>query len=164
MSAKCGRVVNPQLPRKEKKMAPKSNKKVTGKIKLQIEAGKANPSPPVGPALGQKGVNIMDFCKQFNERTASQAGYIIPVVIDVYEDRSFDFVIKSPPAAVLIKKELNLPKGSAVPNKNKVAEITQEQLEKIAKIKMNDLNATTLEAAVEMIKGSARAMGVTVKQ
>ena len=106
----------------------------------------------------------MDFCKQFNERTASQAGYIIPVVIDVYEDRSFDFVVKSPPAAVLIKKELNLPKGSSVPNKTKVAQITQEQLEKIAKIKMNDLNATTLEAAVEMIKGTARAMGVTVAQ
>jgi len=145
-------------------MAPKSNKKITGKIKLQIEAGKANPAPPVGPALGQKGVNIMDFCKQFNERTAQQAGYIIPVVIDVYEDRSFDFVIKSPPAAVLIKKELNLPKGSSVPNKTKVGQITQEQLEKIAKIKMNDLNATTLEAAVEMIKGTARAMGVTVAQ
>ena len=145
-------------------MAPKSNKKITGKIKLQIEAGKANPSPPVGPALGQKGVNIMDFCKQFNERTASQAGYIIPVVIDVYEDRSFDFVIKSPPAAVLIKKELNLPKGSSVPNKNKVAQITQEQLEKIAKIKMEDLNARTLEQAVEMIKGTARSMGVTVAQ
>ena len=145
-------------------MAPKSNKKVTGKIKLQIEAGKANPSPPVGPALGQKGVNIMDFCKQFNDRTASQAGYIIPVVIDVYEDRSCDFVIKSPPAAVLIKKELNLPKGSAVPNKNKVAQLTQEQLEKIAKIKMDDLNATSLEAAVEMIKGTARSMGVTVAQ
>ena len=144
-------------------MAP-TNKKVTGKIKLQIEAGKANPSPPVGPALGQKGVNIMDFCKQFNDRTASMAGYVIPVVIDVYEDRSFDFVVKSPPAAVLIKKELNLPKGSSVPNKTKVAQITQEQLEKIAKIKMNDLNATTLEAAVEMIKGTARAMGVTIAQ
>ena len=138
--------------------------KVVGLIKLQIPAGKATPAPPVGPALGQKGVNIMDFCKQFNERTASQAGYIIPVVIDVYEDRSFDFVVKSPPAAVLIKKELNLPKGSSVPNKTKVAQITQEQLEKIAKIKMNDLNATTLEAAVEMIKGTARAMGVTVAQ
>ena len=145
-------------------MAPKSNKKVTGKIKLQIEAGKANPAPPVGPALGQKGVNIMDFCKQLNERTASLAGYVIPVVIDVYEDRSFDFVIKSPPAAVLIKKELNLPKGSSVPNKTKVGQITQEQLEKIAKIKMNDLNATSLESAVEMIKGTARAMGVTVAQ
>ena len=155
-----GRGRPPLVPRKEKKMA----KKVVGKIKLQIEAGKANPSPPVGPALGQHGVNIMDFCKQFNAKTESQAGYIIPVVIDVYEDRSFTFVTKSPPAPVLIKKALNLSKGSAVPNKNKVAEITQEQLEKIAKIKMDDLNATTLEAAVEMIKGSARAMGVTVKQ
>ena len=104
-------------------------KKVVGKIKLQIEAGKANPSPPVGPALGQKGVNIMDFCKQFNERTQSQAGYIIPVVIDVYEDRSFTFVTKSPPAAVLIKKALNLPKGSAAPNKTKVAQITKAQLQ-----------------------------------
>lgn len=144
-------------------MAP-NNKKVTGKIKLQIEAGKANPSPPVGPALGQKGVNIMDFCKQFNERTQSQAGYIIPVVIDVYEDRSFTFVTKSPPAAVLIKKALNLPKGSAAPNKTKVGQITKAQLEEIAKTKMEDLNATTMEAAVEMIKGSARAMGVTVAE
>ena len=150
----------PLLPQKEKTMA----KKVTGKIKLQIEAGKANPSPPVGPALGQHGVNIMDFCKQFNAKTESQAGYIIPVVIDVYEDRSFIFVTKSPPAPVLIKKALNISKGSAVPNKNKVAEITREQLEEIAKIKMNDLNATTMDAAVEMIKGSCRAMGVTVKE
>lgn len=145
-------------------MAPKSNKKVTGKIKLQIEAGKANPSPPVGPALGQKGVNIMDFCKQFNEKTASQAGFIIPVVIDVYEDRSFSFVTKSPPAAVLIKKALNIPKGSSVPNKTKVGEITQAQLEEIAKTKMEDLNATSVEAAVEMIKGTCRAMGVTIAQ
>ena len=137
-------------------------KKVVGKIKLQIEAGKAN--PPVGPALGQHGVNIMDFCKQFNAKTESQAGYIIPVVIDVYEDRSFSFVTKSPPAPVLIKKALNLSKGSAAPNKDKVAEITQAQLEEIAKIKMNDLNATTMEAAVKMIKGSCRAMGVTVKE
>ena len=144
-------------------MAP-SNKKVTGKIKLQIEAGKANPSPPVGPALGQKGVNIMDFCKQFNDRTASMAGYIIPVVIDVYEDRSFTFVTKSPPAAVLIKKAINLSKGSAAPNKTKVGQITQAQLEEIAKTKMQDLNATTLEASVEMIKGTARAMGVTVSE
>ena len=139
-------------------------KKVVGNIKLQIEAGKANPSPPVGPALGQHGVNIMDFCKQFNAKTESQAGYIIPVIIDVYEDRSFSFVIKSPPAPVLIKKALNLSKGSAVPNKDKVAEITREQLEEIAKIKMNDLNATTMEAAVKMIAGSCRAMGVTVKE
>ena len=145
-------------------MAPKTNKKVTGKIKLQIEAGKANPSPPVGPALGQKGVNIMDFCKQFNERTASQAGFIIPVVIDVYEDRSFSFVTKSPPAAVLIKKALNLPKGSAVHNKTKVGQITHAQLEEIAKTKMEDLNATTLEAAVKMIEGTARAMGVTIAE
>ena len=143
-------------------MAPK--KKVTGKIKLQIEAGKANPSPPVGPALGQKGVNIMDFCKQFNDRTASQAGYIIPVVIDVYEDRSFSFVTKSPPAPVLIKKALNIPKGSATPNKTKVGSITRAQLEEIAKIKKDDLNATTVEAAVEMIKGTARSMGVTVEE
>ena len=139
-------------------------KKVVGKIKLQIQAGKANPSPPVGPALGQKGVNIMDFCKQFNERTASQAGYIIPVVIDVYEDRSFSFVTKSPPAPVLIKKALNLPKGSATPNKTKVGSITRAQLEEIAKIKKDDLNATTVEAAVEMIKGTARSMGVTVEE
>ncbi len=137
-------------------------KKVVGKIKLQIQAGKANPSPPVGPALGQHGVNIMDFCKQFNARTEAQAGYIIPVVIDVYEDRSFSFVTKSPPAAVLIKKAINLPKGSATPNKTKVGQINHAQLEEIAKIKMEDLNATTLEAAVEMIKGSCRAMGVTV--
>ncbi len=137
-------------------------KKVVGKIKLQIQAGKANPSPPVGPALGQHGVNIMDFCKQFNARTESQAGYIIPVVIDVYEDRSFSFITKSPPAAVLIKKAINLSKGSAVPNKTKVGQITRAQLEEIAKTKMEDLNATTLEAAVEMIKGSCRAMGVTV--
>ena len=139
-------------------------KKVIGKIKLQIEAGKANPSPPVGPALGQHGVNIMDFCKQFNAKTESQAGYIIPVIIDVYEDRSFDFVVKSPPAAVLIKKALNLPKGSAVPNKTKVASITQAQLEEIAKTKMEDLNATTMESAVEMIKGTCRSMGVTVAE
>ena len=149
----------PPLPRKEKnKMA----KKVVGKIKLQIQAGKANPSPPVGPALGQHGVNIMDFCKQFNARTEAQAGYIIPVVIDVYEYRSFSFITKSPPAAVLIKKAINLSKGSAAPNKTKVGQITHAQLEEIAKTKMEDLNATTLEAAVEMIKGSCRAMGVTV--
>lgn len=139
-------------------------KKVIGFVKLQVPAGKANPAPPVGPALGQHGVNIMDFCKQFNAKTESQAGYIIPVIIDVYEDRSFSFVIKSPPAPVLIKKALNLSKGSAVPNKDKVAEITREQLEEIAKIKMNDLNATTMEAAVKMIAGSCRAMGVTVKE
>ena len=139
-------------------------KKVVGKIKLQIEAGKANPSPPVGPALGQHGVNIMDFCKQFNDKTSSQAGYIIPVVIDVYEDRSFSFITKSPPAAVLIKKTINLAKGSGTPNKEKVGTITQAQLEEIAKTKMEDLNATSLEAAVEMIKGTAKSMGVTVAE
>ena len=155
-----GREFIPAGPRKENKMA----KKVVGKIKLQIEAGKANPSPPVGPALGQHGVNIMDFCKQFNAKTESQAGYIIPVIIDVYEDRSFSFIIKSPPAAVLIKKAINLPKGSAAPNKTKVGKITVAQLEEIAKTKMNDLNATTMEAAVKMLKGSARAMGVTVEE
>ena len=137
-------------------------KRVVGKIKLQIQAGKANPSPPVGPALGQHGVNIMEFCKQFNAKTEAQAGYIIPVVIDVYEDRSFSFVTKSPPAAVLIKKAINLQSGSATPNKTKVGQITRAQLEDIAKIKMEDLNATTLDAAVEMIKGSCKAMGVTV--
>lgn len=150
----------PFAPRKENKMA----KKVIGKIKLQIEAGKANPSPPVGPALGQHGVNIMDFCKQFNAKTESQAGYIIPVVIDVYEDRSFSFITKSPPAPVLIKKALNLPKGSSVPNKDKVGQITKAQLEEIAKTKMEDLNATSLESAVEMIKGTARSMGITVSE
>lgn len=137
-------------------------KKVVGKIKLQIQAGKANPSPPVGPALGQHGVNIMEFCKQFNAKTEAQAGYIIPVVIDVYEDRSFTFVTKSPPAAVLIKKAINIQSGSATPNKTKVGQITRAQLEEIAKTKMEDLNATTLDAAVEMIKGSCKAMGVTV--
>ena len=137
-------------------------KKVVGKIKLQIQAGKANPSPPVGPALGQHGVNIMDFCKQFNARTESQAGYVIPVVIDVYEDRSFTFVTKSPPATILIKKALNITTGSSNTKKDTVGQITMAQLEEIAKIKMEDLNATSMEAAVSMIKGSARSMGVKV--
>lgn len=137
-------------------------KKVVGKIKLQIQAGKANPSPPVGPALGQHGVNIMDFCKQFNAKTEAQAGYIIPVVIDVYEDRSFTFVTKSPPAAILIKKALNITTGSSNTKKDTVGQITRAQLEEIAKIKMDDLNATTMEAAVSMIKGSCRSMGVKV--
>ena len=139
-------------------------KKITGIVKLQITAGKATPAPPVGSVLGPHGINIAGFCKEFNERTAKDAGLVIPCVITVYQDRSYSFITKTPPAAVLIKKELNLPKGSAVPNKNKVAEITREQLEEIAKIKMNDLNATTMDAAVEMIKGSCRAMGVTVKE
>ena len=137
-------------------------KKVVGKIKLQIEAGKANPSPPVGPALGQHGVNIMDFCKQFNAKTQDKAGYIIPVVIDVYEDKSFTFILKSPPAPVLIKKALNITTGSSNTKKDTVGQITRAQLEEIAKIKMDDLNATTMEAAVSMIKGSCRSMGVKV--
>ncbi len=139
-------------------------KKVIAKIKLQIEAGKANPAPPIGPALGQHGVNIMDFCKQYNAKTQDSAGMIIPAEISVYEDRSFTFEIKTPPAAVLIKKELGLPKGSAAPNKTKVGSITQSQLESIAKVKMPDLNATTIESAVEMIKGTCRSMGVTIAE
>lgn len=139
-------------------------KKVIGKIKLQIEAGKANPAPPIGPALGQHGVNIMDFCKQYNAKTQDQAGLIIPVEITVYEDRSFSFITKTPPVPVLIKKTLNLKSGSAVPNKTKVGQITLGQIEEIAKIKMPDLNATTMEAAVEMVKGTCRSMGVTVAE
>jgi large subunit ribosomal protein L11 len=139
-------------------------KKVIGKIKLQIEAGKANPAPPIGPALGQHGVNIMDFCKQYNAKTQDQAGLIIPVEITVYEDRSFSFITKTPPVPVLIKKTLNLKSGSAVPNKTKVGQITLAQIEEIAKTKMPDLNATTIEAAIEMVKGTCRSMGVTVAE
>ena len=137
-------------------------KKVAGYIKLQIPAGKATPAPPVGPALGQHGVNIMDFCKQFNEKTAKDAGLIIPVVITVYADRSFTFVTKTPPAAVLLKKACKIDKASGVPNKNKVATITKEQVQKIAEQKMPDLNAASIEAAMSMIAGTARSMGVTV--
>ncbi len=137
-------------------------KKVVGKIKLQIQAGKANPSPPIGPALGQHGVNIMEFCKQYNAQTADQTGNIIPVEITVYEDRSFSFVLKTPPAAELIKKAANIGKGSAVSNKTKVGSITKAQVAEIAKVKMPDLNATTPEAAAEMIAGTARSMGVNV--
>ena len=136
--------------------------KVTGYIKLQIPAGKATPAPPVGPALGQHGVNIMAFTKEFNERTKNDAGLIIPVVITVYADRSFTFVTKPPPAAVLIKKECKIESGSGVPNKTKVAKITKAQLQKIAEMKMPDLNAANLESAMSMIAGSARAMGVEV--
>ena len=139
-------------------------KKVTGYIKLQIPAGKATPAPPVGPALGQKSVNIMDFCKQFNARTADQQGMIIPVVITVYADRSFTFVCKTPPAAVLIKKAAGIESGSGVPNKTKVASITLAQCEEIARTKMPDLNAGSIEAATDMIKGTARSMGVTVTE
>lgn len=139
-------------------------KKVVGKIKLQIDAGKANPSPPIGPALGQHGVNIMEFCKQYNAKTQDMVGYVVPVEISVYEDRSFTFITKTPPAAVLVKKAIKIEKGSAAPNSNKVGSITQAQLEEIAKTKMPDLNATTLEAAVEMIKGTCNSMGVTILQ
>ena len=139
-------------------------KKIDGYIKLQIPAGGATPAPPVGPALGQKSVNIMDFCKQFNARTADQQGMIIPVVITVYADRSFTFVCKTPPAAVLIKKAAGIESGSGVPNKTKVASITLAQCEEIARTKMPDLNAGSIEAATDMIKGTARSMGVTVTE
>ena len=137
--------------------------KITGYIKLQIPAGKATPAPPVGPALGQKGVNIMAFTKEFNERTKNQMGMIIPVVITVYADRSFSFITKTPPAPVLIKKAAGIDTASGVPNKNEVGSITLAQAEEIAKTKMPDLNAASLEAAVSMIKGTARSMGVTVE-
>ena len=137
--------------------------KITGYIKLQIPAGKATPAPPVGPALGQKGVNIMAFTNEFNERTKNQMGMIIPVVITVYADRSFSFITKTPPAPVLIKKAAGIDTASGVPNKNKVGSITLAQAEEIAKTKMPDLNAASLEAAVSMIKGTARSMGVTVE-
>lgn len=138
-------------------------KKIEGYIKLQIPAGAANPAPPVGPALGQKGVNIMDFCKQFNARTADQPGMIIPVVITVYSDRSFTFVTKTPPAAVLLKKAAGLQSASGEPNKKKVATLKTAQVEEIAKIKMPDLNAADLEGATAMIKGTARSMGIVVE-
>ena len=135
-------------------------KKVTGMIKLQLPAGKATPAPPVGPALGQHGVNIMGFCKEFNAKTANQAGLIIPVVITVYQDRSFSFILKTPPAAVLIKKELGLESGSGVPNRTKVGSLTKEQVRKIAELKMPDLNAASIETAMSMIEGTAKSMGV----
>ena len=138
-------------------------KKIAGYIKLQIPAGNANPAPPVGPALGQKGVNIMDFCKQFNARTQDQPGMIIPVVITVYADRSFTFVTKTPPAAVLLKKAAGLDSGSGEPNKKKVATLSYAQVEEIAQLKMKDLNAASLEAATDMIKGTARSMGIVVE-
>jgi large subunit ribosomal protein L11 len=137
-------------------------KKVEKIVKLQIPAGKATPAPPVGPALGQAGVNIMGFTKEFNARTADQAGLIIPVVISVYEDRSFTFVTKTPPAAVLLKKAANIQKGSGVPNKDKVATVTSDQIKEIAELKMEDLNAATVEAAMRMVEGTARSMGITV--
>lgn len=139
-------------------------KKVVGLIKLQLPAGKATPAPPVGPALGQHGVNIMAFCKEYNAKTANQAGLTIPVVITVYQDRSFSFILKTPPAAVLIKKAAGIASGSGVPNKTKVAKITKDQVKQIAETKMPDLNAASLEAAMSMIAGTARSMGVEVAE
>ncbi|MDO4555874.1 MAG: 50S ribosomal protein L11 [Lachnospiraceae bacterium] len=139
-------------------------KKVTGYIKLQIPAGKATPAPPVGPALGQHGVNIVQFTKEFNARTADKDGMLIPVVITVYQDRSFSFITKTPPAAVLLKKACNIQSGSGVPNKTKVASISKDKIKEIAELKMPDLNAATIEAAMSMIAGTARSMGITVEE
>ncbi|EGP5107433.1 50S ribosomal protein L11 [Enterococcus faecium] len=138
-------------------------KKVEKIVKLQIPAGKATPAPPVGPALGQAGINIMGFTKEFNARTADQAGLIIPVVISVYEDRSFTFVTKTPPAAVLLKKAAKIEKGSGEPNKNEVAKVSSDQVREIAELKMEDLNAANVEAAMRMVEGTARSMGITVE-
>ena len=137
-------------------------KKIPGYVKLQINAGKATPAPPVGPALGAHGVNIMGFCKEFNERTKNQVGLVIPVVITVYADRSFTFITKTPPAAVLIKKACNLEHASGVPNKTKVASMTKAQVREIAELKMPDLNAASVESAMRMVEGTARSMGVTI--
>jgi large subunit ribosomal protein L11 len=138
-------------------------KEITGYIKLQIPAGAANPAPPVGPALGQKGVNIMEFCKAYNAATQSQAGMVIPVVITVYADRSFTFITKSPPAAVLLKKAAGLAKGSGVPNRDKVGKVTRAQIEEIVEVKKDDLNAHDMDAAVRIIEGTARSMGIEVE-
>ncbi len=138
-------------------------KKVVTNIKLQVSAGQANPSPPIGPALGQHGVNIMEFCKQFNAKTQGQEGMIIPVVITVYSDRSFTFITKTPPAPILLKKAAQIAKGSSEPNRNKVAKVTKAQVEEIAKLKMPDLNARDLEAAVATISGTARSMGIEIE-
>ena len=137
-------------------------KKLVKQVKLQIEAAKATPAPPVGPALGQAGVNIVAFTKEFNERTAKQAGLIIPVVINVYEDRSFDFITKTPPAAVLLKKAAGIPKGSGVPNRDKVAKVDRDKVREIAELKMPDLNANTVEQGMRMVEGTARSMGIEI--
>ena len=136
--------------------------KVVGYVRFQVPAGKATPAPPVGPALGQHGVNIMEFCKQFNAKTADQPGMIIPVVITVYGDRSFTFIMKTPPASILLKKAAKVEKGSAVPNKTKVAKVTKNQVREIAQLKMADLNANDVEAAMQMIMGTARSMGIEI--
>jgi len=138
-------------------------KKVINQVSLQIPAGKANPAPPVGPALGQAGINIMGFCKEFNAQTQDQAGMIIPVVITVYEDRSFTFITKTPPASILLKKAAGIEKASGEPNRNKVASVTREQVKEIAETKMQDLNAADVEAAMRMVEGTARSMGITVE-
>jgi large subunit ribosomal protein L11 len=138
-------------------------KKITGYVKLQIPAGQANPAPPVGPALGQKGVNIMEFCKQFNAKTQKENGMIIPVVITVFSDKSFTFITKTPPAAVLLLKAAKLPKGSGEPNRNKVGKVTKTQLQEIATLKMPDLNAGSIEAAMRMIEGTAKSLGITIE-
>ena len=138
-------------------------KKISSYIKLQIPAGQANPAPPVGPALGQHGVNIMEFCKAFNEATKQESGMIIPVVITVFADRSFTFITKTPPAAILLKKKAGVPKGSGEPNREKVGKISENDLREIAEIKKNDLNANTIEMAIEMIRGTAKSMGLEVK-
>ncbi|MEZ4812749.1 MAG: 50S ribosomal protein L11 [Caldisericia bacterium] len=139
-------------------------KVIEGYLKLQIEAGKANPAPPVGPALGQRGINIMQFCKDFNDKTMDKPGMVIPVVITVYKDKSYDFILKTPPAADLIKKALKLKSGSGEPNKRKVGKLTKAQVEEIAKIKMPDLNSADLEAAMRVVEGTARSMGVEIKE
>jgi len=138
-------------------------KKVIGSIKLQVPAGNANPSPPVGPALGQHGVNIMEFCKAFNARTQDQKGLIIPVIITVYADRSFSFITKTPPAAVLLKKAAGLEKGSGEPNRQKVGKVTSVQVKEIAELKLKDLNAFSIESAIKMVEGTARSMGITIE-
>ena len=141
----------------------KKKKKLHTQIKLQIDAGKANPAPPIGPALGQHGVNIMAFCKEYNEKTKDKVGQIIPVVINVYEDRSFSFIMKTPPVSDMIKKKIKIEKGSGVPNREKVGKITKKQIEEIAKEKMPDLNANDIEGAMNIVMGTARSMGVTVE-